>query len=139
MDILKGPPQIIAQKEFSALSMYLRADGIMITIFKDNMLINIQNAMEAMQWVESLGPAKYYNLFCGGKNSDFDPEVRAFAAQTGGNHYTYCDAMVAKSDAHKLIANFYLQFNKPEKPTKVFQDENEAIAWLLEQKAAIAL
>ncbi len=39
-------------------------------------------------------------------------------------------AVVVDTLAYKLIANFYLKFNKPKRPYKVFSKEEEAIKWL---------
>lgn len=39
-------------------------------------------------------------------------------------------AVIVKSLAHKLIADFYMKFNKPRRPYKVFKDFNEGINWL---------
>lgn len=39
-------------------------------------------------------------------------------------------AIVAPSLAAKLLSNFFIRFNKPHTPTRVFTDEAEAIEWL---------
>lgn len=33
--------------------------------------------------------------------------------------------------AHKIVANFYLRFNKPKCPTRIFEDLEEAFQWTL--------
>jgi hypothetical protein len=32
--------------------------------------------------------------------------------------------------AQKILANFYIKINKPERPTKFFNNKDEAINWL---------
>jgi hypothetical protein len=32
--------------------------------------------------------------------------------------------------AQKILANFYIKINQPERPTKFFNDKNEAVKWL---------
>lgn len=32
----------------------------------------------------------------------------------------------------RMIANFFVKFNRPQTPTKVFSDYNKAIGWLSE-------
>lgn len=39
-------------------------------------------------------------------------------------------AIIAKSFATKLAGNFFIRFNKPPTPTRLFTDEAEAIKWL---------
>lgn len=39
-------------------------------------------------------------------------------------------AYVLSSISQKLMANFYLKFNVPERPTKFFTNKNDAIEWL---------
>jgi hypothetical protein len=41
-------------------------------------------------------------------------------------------AIIAKSLASKIVSNFFIRFNKPVTPTKVFTNETEAIAWIKE-------
>jgi hypothetical protein len=44
-----------------------------------------------------------------------------------------CMAVLVKTLGHKLIANFYLNFYKPDFPFKVFNKLDEAEAWCSEQ------
>ncbi len=39
-------------------------------------------------------------------------------------------ALLVHNSATKLVGNFYLNFNKPVMPTKLFTDRVKAIAWL---------
>lgn len=64
-------------------------------------------------------------------NTVFDHGAREFSASEEGLQYTIGDALVVSSLAHKILANFYLKFNKPRKPSKAFDHEEDAIAWLL--------
>lgn len=64
-------------------------------------------------------------------NTVFDHGAREFSASEEGLQFTIGDALVVNSLAHKILANFYLKFNKPRKPSKAFDHEEDAIAWLL--------
>jgi hypothetical protein len=46
------------------------------------------------------------------------------------NPYSSADAFVLKSMSQKILANFYLKINKPERPTKFFNDSETALTWL---------
>jgi len=47
--------KILKEKKFKAFSMYLREDGIMNTVFEDNILITMEDTSGALNWVGSLG------------------------------------------------------------------------------------
>ena len=89
--------KIVKEKRFKALSMYLREDGIMNTVFQDNILITMEDTAGALNWVESLGAEKYLNLFEGGYNTDFDAFVREYASSAEENKYTIADAIVTST------------------------------------------
>jgi hypothetical protein len=65
----------------------------------------------------------------------FDSEAREESSSPDGLRYTIADAFVARNLAQKLMVNFYLNFNKPYKPSKAFSSEEDAIRWLRQQQA----
>jgi hypothetical protein len=58
-------------------------------------------------------------------------EVREYFANHDANPNSLADAFLTNTLAMRLIANAYLTINKPSRPTRFFQDENEAEEWLL--------
>jgi hypothetical protein len=46
------------------------------------------------------------------------------------NPYSVADAFVIHSISQKILANFYLKINKPERPTRFFNNEHDAMDWL---------
>lgn len=42
------------------------------------------------------------------------------------------EALVLTSLAHRLIAQFYINYHKPNHPTKIFSNERDALIWLRE-------
>lgn len=63
--------------------------------------------------------------------TQFNKSAMAFSASEEGLKFTRADALVVKSVAQKVTANFYLLMNAPKKPSKIFNSEAEAISWLL--------
>lgn len=51
-------------------------------------------------------------------------------SQNEYNPYSKADAFVLNSMAQKILANFYIKINKPERPTKFFNNADEALIWL---------
>lgn len=123
------------EKAFKNITMRLYDNGIMNVIFADNGYIDLKDITEVMSWMEEVARGRMFvNLMEGAYNTDLAPEVREFSASSHQNKYTIADAMIISSDAHKLVSNFYIKFNKPVKPTKIFTDRNKAIEWLLEEQ-----
>jgi hypothetical protein len=59
-----------------------------------------------------------------------DIELLKTLSKNANNPYSKADAFVIKSMAQKILANFYIKINKPERPTKFFNNKEEAINWL---------
>ena len=91
-------------------------------------------ANTALNWVKILGAEKYLNLFEGIYNNDFDAFVREYTSSAEENKYTIADAIVTSTLSLNMAAKFYVRFNKPQMPTKVFKSRDEAIPWLLSFK-----
>lgn len=127
--------EVEISKDFEKIKMTLYTNGIMNVLFKKDCIVELQDVQEVVEWVGSIGSGKkYLNLMEAESNSEVDAEARAFAASNNQNQYTIADGMVMTSQAHRILSNFYMKFNKPVKPTKVFNSRVKAIQWLLKQK-----
>jgi len=122
------------KKDFKKVSFHLTSDGIMNVVLKNGTsLFTLDDLAETMEWIESLGDRKYLNLY-EGNFSIADALVREKTASEEENKYTIADAFVIKNVSDKIISDFYMQYNKPCKPTAIFEDRNKAVEWLLKQK-----
>jgi hypothetical protein len=61
------------------------------------------------------------------------PEARVLLASEEFAVKRIAAAFVTRSLASKIIGNFFIQFNKPASPTKMFNDEKSALEWLQEK------
>ena len=84
-------------------------------------------------FLDENGGGEYYNIYQFNSFSDVEPEIREWAADSSGKSYTFTDAIVIGSLSQKIISDFYLKFNKPIKPTKIFYSMEKAIEWTLIQ------
>lgn len=50
--------------------------------------------------------------------------------------YSIAEVFIVKTFAMQLVSNFYLSFNKPGRPTKMFSNIKDAQAWLHSMKKA---
>ena len=73
---------------------------------------------------------KHLVLVDGRSNIGVSKEARAFAAQKRENDKRIAEAFIVTSTANKLVGNFYINFNKPAVPTKIFSSEEKALEWL---------
>lgn len=62
-----------------------------------------------------------------------EKEARAFYASDELAEYSKGIALYTNSTFSKLIANFFMQIDKPVVPTKMFTDKTKALDWLRER------
>jgi len=58
------------------------------------------------------------------------PEGNKLLASKEYSQMRLATAIIAKSFATKLAGNFFIRFNKPSTPTRLFTDETAAVNWL---------
>jgi len=59
-------------------------------------------------------------------------DARNYFSMNGRETKLNSMAIVIKSPLSRVIGNFFLGMNKPAVPTRLFDDENDAIEWLHE-------
>ena len=72
-----------------------------------------------------------------GEFTTFTEDARQFSASQDGKRACTAEAFIINNLGHKIIANFYLTVNKPVKPVKFFEHEENAINWLTNINALI--
>ena len=94
--------------------------------------ITIPNIKEYLEVIKELGGGKAFcNIIIIEDFVNVDNETRKFNASEEVNIYTIAEAFVIKSTALKIVGNFYIRFNKPARPTKMFSNEEDATNWLM--------
>jgi hypothetical protein len=59
-----------------------------------------------------------------------DPKARAIIAGKEFSEQRIGAAFVVTSLASRLIGNFFIRFNRPASPTKLFSNQQDALEWL---------
>lgn len=109
----------------------LRNDGIVHYKIKKNTMILLNDIMEHFHYFEKkYAGQKFLNIYEFEENAEIDDDARKWASDPEGNSFTIADAFVIQSMAQKLLGNFYLTFHKPVKPTKLFNNFEDALLWL---------
>jgi hypothetical protein len=129
MDLINEIP--ISHIEFKKLSVSVYSNLVLHAIIKPDALLELEDVIEVNKYVHSLGAKKYLNLYEFSKHASTDDSVRKWASDPAGNALSIADALVINGLDQQLIADFYLKFNTPVIPTKLFNNVNEALRWLL--------
>jgi hypothetical protein len=123
--------EIIAEGVVVPYYLYLRADGIMyirISSEKEETVELVKKMVEKMGEMVNYKQvpilARHEEFALPGKAN------RDYWATKEACPYSKADAFMISSLAMQLIANFYLKINRPERPTRMFTSEKEAIKWL---------
>ena len=64
------------------------------------------------------------------KSFNSSPEVRNLYASDKYIVHRYSDAFIVNSLSMRLLVNFYISFNKPKIPTKMFNTEEKPFEWI---------
>lgn len=126
---------VIKKIETDALEISMCSDDVMRVMFKKNTEIEPPIFKEMFEKFNGMIEGKKYPYIYFVEDSSvvFTNEGREYSKQNELAFPKICNAFVVKSLAHKLIANFYLKFNKPVYPSKVFSNMEDAETWCLEQ------
>lgn len=124
--------KLIDEQDIGPFIYRLYEGRIFHAIIKKKEKITLEMAQKGYEFLNRNGGGRFYNIYEFSKFAEMDPEVREWSASTSGNNYTIVDAIVISNFAQKIVADFYLKFNKPPKPTKIFKSKEKALEWILE-------
>lgn len=114
-----------------AFTIQLRADGIIHSHTSSSLEFDVESLKKFnVVMGEMVGYKKVPLLITLDEFAIPPVETREFWAKKESCPYSLADGYVATTFGHKVIGNFYLKFNKPGRPTKIFSTFEEAVAWL---------
>jgi len=122
--------KLIDEVDIGSVIYRLYDRNIFHAIIKKGEKVTMDMAFKGVEFVQKNGGGKYYNIYEFDSFSEMEPELRDWASQTNDVSYTIVDAIVISSFAQKLIANFYIKYNKPPRPTRVFTSTDKAVEWI---------
>jgi hypothetical protein len=122
--------KIIDKTKVDAFTLILREDGILhIHISEED--YGTKELKKLVPVIKGLARSESIPMLTTlDENASPSAETRDFWAKNDNCPYVSAEAFVAENFSHKLIGNFYLQFNRPARPTRVFTTEEEALDWL---------
>lgn len=117
--------------ELSHSTIIYREDGILELHAKDDHLYSVSDVKENVQAFGDLtAKQKVPVLIIGGSFTSLDKETRGFMASEESLKYSIAEAFYLTSLPQKILINFYIKFDRPLVPTKVFTSKEKANEWL---------
>lgn len=111
-------------------TIFLRNDNIIELSFYNGFYGELEDAKIIVEKIRVLSLGKKLGLVViYAADNLFSAEARSFVAK---HTYTKADALVGTSLALRIIGNFYLNINKPIRPTRLFNNQEAALKWLKE-------
>ena len=134
MEISLDKDIFLRSKDIGHSSVHLRKDGIVQVNFGENIDIDLKEAVEIVDAIGELTEGKKAPILnIAGKSTSATSAAREYSATPFGLKYTLADAYVVTNLAQKILGNFYVGFNKPTVPTRIFDDVEKAVEWLKSQ------
>lgn len=129
------PFSVIKKAETQIAHVSLCSDDIIRVMIKKQADVDAQQLKILFDVYNQIveGKAYAYIYYTEDISTTFTDEGRDYAKREEFSFPKICNAIIVTRLAHKIVANFYLKFNKPYYPYKVFNDMNEAEKWCLEQ------
>jgi hypothetical protein len=97
---------------------------------KDNVEIFIEDLHQILDAQKELSGQRLPILIYGGKYSTTNVEVLKYISKNENMPYSKASAFVTNSISQKLLGNFYLKIQRPERPTRFFNNKQDANSWL---------
>jgi ethanolamine utilization protein EutA (predicted chaperonin) len=117
--------------KFSHTVVSYREPVVSLTFTEDSEL-DVAEIRELIAAAERLSGKKPYLLFSDARgNLAITPEARKVAAAKNEAPLLVANAVLVNNLGLSITANFFMKFNKPHFPVRVFYDEKKAMEWLM--------
>jgi hypothetical protein len=113
---------------------YIQKIDLLEVDYQRDSFIDIEEALAVINASRGFnnGTNKYTLITATKEFFNMTPEARAtFAEEMKIGFETEKMALFVNSLAYRMMANFFIRFDKPPIPTKLFSDRDKAIDWLL--------
>lgn len=97
---------------------------------KTNAEIEIEDLQQLIEFEKELSGKTLPVLVICLPGTTTNSDVISYMSKNKNNPYCSAAAYVINSLAQKILANVYTKLNKPERPVKFFNNNEEALQWL---------
>jgi hypothetical protein len=117
---------VIAHPKFR---MWLRPDGIVQMLWVPQVEIGLEDATAAIEAITELTGGRQSRLLV--DLHDTGPQTRAARLELARQDDTVSAvALIVDTPLSRMLGNFFLTVSKPLYPTRLFDNEASAVAWL---------
>lgn len=121
----------IREVKLKNLTITLVEDSIIRIEVDEHCVVDIDEVKEVQKVKRSLiGDQKHSVLFITPKFGTMTKEAREYSATKEVNVNAMGKAIVLNGLAMRILANFFISFNKPPVEHRVFENEKDALRWL---------
>jgi hypothetical protein len=123
--------EIVNTIETSEVIVRLRRDGIVHATYKKDTIFDLAVQIKMLELNNKItGGKKSYFVYDAEENVTITKEARDNATKIEHLAPVLGSVVIANNLAYRLIANFYVKFNKPKTPFKVVDSFDKAIEWI---------
>lgn len=115
---------------FNNFEFHIHEKGFYEVTVNENEEFKVEDLSKLVSAQLELGEFKLPVLVLCSEHATTNVELLKTISKNANNPYSVADAFVIKSMAQKILANFYIKINRPERPTKFFNNKEEALIWL---------
>lgn len=130
---------VLKSSELPTATFYLLEDDVVWIRYKElEDEFDLAQAKKHTQALEALNNGCPVHLVIDFRDLDiaFSREARAYFANSDGHSSVRASqAIILSGLAHKIVANFYIKFNKPSCPARIFSDPEDALGWVRNLKS----
>lgn len=115
--------------------LWLDEDGILIAVNKPMPTHELKDALENVELTKQILKGKARPLLVDMTTTkSMAREAREEYAKAGVDSIVTAIGIVTKSAISRIVANFFLSFNKPAVPTRLFDNAEAAKKWLMQHR-----
>jgi hypothetical protein len=111
--------------------------GIIHTEYKEGVTVELIDLQEVEKIIYAYcGNKPFFSLVdLSNKHLHFDAEARRYAATGNITSLIEAQALIFNTLPMRILVNFYLKFDRPQYPVKVFSNADIATNWLINKKS----
>lgn len=126
-----SPFTVLRTESIDYATYHVCSDGV-VEIYYGDFVYNLEMAKRLTDVCgEIIGGSKMLILGITSQYSDIEAEARHFMSTPEALRFSLAEAYVLKSVSQRLLGNFYIRFQRPPVPTRLFSNVPEARQWLL--------
>ncbi|MCD6065527.1 MAG: hypothetical protein K0S33_353 [Bacteroidetes bacterium] len=120
--------------ENNRFTLLLNEAGYYELSVADNIEITVEDVKAMVEVQKKLGGERLPTLVATTSNAILSTDTMSYISKNVNFPYSKAGAYVVSSSSQKMLSNFYLKLKHPERPTKFFNNREEAVKWIMEQK-----